>query len=101
LLYGLLGACTYVLRALLNDIRALTYTHKSFIGYKVRVVLGTLSGLAISWFFPPSADILKTLSPLALAFLAGYSVEILFAAMDKFVSAFSAKDQGLGKPANP
>lgn len=29
------------------------------------------------------------------------SVEILFAAMDKFVSAVSAKDQGQGKPANP
>ncbi|MFA5180804.1 MAG: hypothetical protein WC405_05750 [Syntrophales bacterium] len=91
LLYGLLGAYIYVLRMLSNEIRNLTYTGKSYIRYKVRVVLGTLSGLAVTWFFQPGAEILKSLSPLALAFLAGYSVEILFAVMDKFVGAFSGK----------
>lgn len=88
LLYGLLGACTYVLRTLSRDVKALTYTPDSHVRYKIRLVLGTLSGLAITWFFEPGVDALK-LSPLALAFLAGYSVEILFAAMDRFVGAFS------------
>lgn len=90
LLYGLLGACTYVLRMLSRDVRAFSYTPESHIRYKIRLVLGTLSGLAITWFFEPGSETLKSLSPLALAFLAGYSVEILFAAMDRFVMAFSA-----------
>ncbi len=97
LLYGLLGACTYVLRMLSDEIRNLTYTLKSHIRYKVRLVLGTLSGLAITWFFQPSAEVFKSLSPLAIAFLAGYSVEILFAAMDRFVGAFSTKSPSQGK----
>lgn len=89
LLYGLLGACTYVLRLLSRDIRSFSYTPESHIRYKIRMVLGTLSGLAITWFFEPGSETLKSLSPLALAFVAGYSVEILFAAMDRFVAAFS------------
>lgn len=91
LLYGLLGACTYVLRMLSSEIRNLIYTGKSYIRYRARILLGTLSGLAITWFIQPDAAILKSLSSLALAFLAGYSVEILFAVMDKFVGAFSGK----------
>lgn len=89
LLYGLLGACTYVLRMLSRDVRSFSYTPESHIRYKIRMVLGTLSGLAITWFFEPGSETLKSLSPLALAFVAGYSVEILFAAMDRFVAAFS------------
>ena len=89
LLYGLLGACTYVLRMLSRDVRSFSYTPESHIRYKIRMVLGTLSGLAITWFFEPGSETLKSLSPLALAFVAGYSVEILFAAMDRFVTAFS------------
>jgi hypothetical protein len=89
LLYGLLGACTYVLRMLSRDVHSYSYTPDSHIRYKIRLVLGTLSGLAITWFFEPGSETLKSLSPLALAFMAGYSVEILFAAMDRFVAAFS------------
>ncbi|MDD5248212.1 MAG: hypothetical protein PHY45_04460 [Rhodocyclaceae bacterium] len=89
LLYGLLGSCTYVLRMLSRDIRSFSYTPESHIRYKIRMVLGTLSGLAITWFFEPGSETIRSLSPLALAFVAGYSVEILFAAMDRFVAAFS------------
>lgn len=103
LLYGLLGACTYVLRLLSRDIRSFSYTPESHIRYKIRMVLGTLSGLAITWFFEPGSETLKSLSPLALAFVAGYSVEILFAAMDRFVAAFStgaANDDKTAKAAS-
>jgi len=100
LLYGLLGSCTYVLRMLSRDVRSFSYTPESHIRYKIRMVLGTLSGLAITWFFEPGSETIKSLSPLALAFLAGYSVEILFAAMDRFVAAFTnatANSGGLPK----
>lgn len=91
LLYGLLGAFTYVLRTLSRDVRAFSYTPDSEVRYQIRLVLGMLSGLAVTWFIEPGSGTVQALSPLALAFAAGYSVDILFAGMDRFVAAFSAK----------
>ncbi|AUI67684.1 hypothetical protein [Beggiatoa leptomitoformis] len=88
-LYGLLGASAYVLRVLTVEIRELTYVKESNISYRLRIQLGALSGLAIGWFTEPNVASFSALSPLALAFLAGYSVELLFALMDKVIGAFS------------
>lgn len=91
LLYGWLGACTYVLRLLLEEIKCMTYTRESGTMYSLRIFLGALAGLAVGWFFKPEADqiFVNGASPFALAFLAGYSVELLFAGMDRIVAAFS------------
>jgi len=96
LLYGLLGAFSYVLRNLASDIKEKVYTKESNINYILRLHLGTLAGLAIGWFFGNgsggiSSAGIGSLSPLALAFLAGYSVEVLFSGMDKLIAAISAK----------
>jgi len=104
LLYGLLGATAYVLRALTTEIRSLTYEIESNIRYRLRIQLGALSGLAVGWFTDAqTASSLAfssfSLSPLALAFLAGYSVELLFAIMDRLISAFSTSD--INQPAKP
>jgi hypothetical protein len=53
-----------------------------------RLLLGGLSGLVIGWFIDPSS--VKTASPFALAFVAGYSVELLFSIMDKIIAALSS-----------
>ena len=91
LLYGLLGACVYILRTLASQIRARTYSQSSNIDFQIRLYLGTLGGMVSAWFLTPDvADgIFKSLSPFALAFLAGYSVELVFAAMDRIISAFT------------
>jgi hypothetical protein len=89
-----------VLRRITREIRDLTYTTDSNARYRLRIQLGTLAGLAVGWFlFIPPDSVgsgalfsFKELSPLALAFLAGYSVELLFAAMDKLVAAFSTEN---------
>ncbi|MBC3875033.1 hypothetical protein [Undibacterium flavidum] len=93
LLYGLLGTCVYVLRTLSSEISARTYSEASNIGFRIRLYLGTLGGMVFAWFvIPDQTDgLFKSLSPFALAFLAGYSVEILFAAMDRFLVAFTNK----------
>lgn len=93
LLYGLLGATAYVLRMLSHEVENLTYSRTSDIRYQLRIVLGALAGLAIGWFIEPeNAATFSWLSSLALAFVAGYSVEVLFAAMDRFISAFSQEN---------
>lgn len=86
LLYGLLGAFIYVLRSLLKDIRQLTYTSDNEIRYRLRLTLGSLGGMVVGWFLKPQGvDTMATLSPMALAFLMGYNVDVLFSLMDKLV----------------
>ena len=51
-----------------------------------------LAGLCIGWFFKPgqASPVIGNLTPFALAFVAGYSVDVLFSAMDKIVDAFGS-----------
>jgi hypothetical protein len=102
LLYGLLGCCVYILRTLSAEIRQRTYSEASNIGFRIRLYLGTLGGMVVAWFVTPeSADgLFKSLSPLALAFLAGYSIELVFTALDRLISAFT-KPSTESNTANP
>ncbi len=92
LICALLGSCAYILRSMLNKIKNLTYSKELIIQYLLRLVLGALAGISIGWFFKPESTnlgLVTSISPLALAFLAGYSVELLFTAMDKIISTFT------------
>jgi hypothetical protein len=96
LLYGLLGACAYVLRELSEEIQRMTFSTEDVINYNLRIQLGALSGLVVGWFLIPGggqdmeqAFSVYNLGPFALAFIAGYSIELLFSAMDRFIGAFS------------
>jgi hypothetical protein len=96
-LYGLLGACAYIVRTVANEIRDSTYSIRSSARYQLRFYLGAVAGLSIAWFTSDtkasgSAGMLQSLSPLALAFLAGYSVDLLFALLDRLVTAFSGPE---------
>lgn len=99
ILYGLLGAITYVLRTLAVQIRSLTYTPETDICLGLRMILGALSGLVIVWFIKEDSETMLpfvSLSQFAIAFIAGYSVELLFAAMDRIISAFSGNTKETG-----
>ncbi len=86
LLYGLFGAFIFVLRMLLKDIKELTYTPDSDTRYRLRLTLGSLGGMIIGWFMKPDdLNSLSVLSPMALAFLMGYNVDVFFAIMDRFI----------------
>ncbi len=93
LLYGLLGTSVWILRTLTIEIKERTYSEASNIGFRIRLYLGMLGGMVFAWFITPETaeGLFKSLSPFALAFLAGYSVELLFTAMDRFLAAFSGK----------
>jgi len=95
LLYGLLGSCLHVLRTLAASIERRTYVAGRL--YQVRIYTGGLTGLVVAWFGVggDAATPLASLTPFALAFLAGYSVELLFAFMDRLVSAFTGQKEGL------
>lgn len=104
ILYGLIGACFYVLRQLPKEIEALTFSMNSYISYSLRIAQGPLAGMVVSYFFTgeyenPAISTsstsqihsyepgLGTLSPLAVAFLAGYSIEFIFRFIDKILNS--------------
>ncbi|SRR6266446_5769166 len=96
LLYGLLGAFAYVLRQLTIETRSRVFRVDSVPTYWLRVFLGMLAGLCVGWFLKPGHDdnAIGNLTPFAISFLAGYSVDVLFSIMDKLVNTFGsfAKD---------
>ena len=119
LLYGLLGACVYVLRDLTNTIRSVTFSKSSMINYSLRLIMGPLVGIAVGLFLgTPAVNLvggsnlvdnpvmtavpptIPSLSTMALAFLAGYSVEVLFSALDTLIGAFAIKNAAKVKEAN-
>ena len=90
LIYGLLGALIFTLRSLSKEIKNLTYTSHSETKYRLRISMGLLGGMAIGWFFKPE-DVAEasSLSPMAISFLVGYNVELLFNLMDKLIATIS------------
>jgi hypothetical protein len=95
LMYGLLGATAYVMRSLSKEISEVTFSNISHIRFILRLVLGMLSGISVGLVLTPETlpTTLSSVTPLALAFLAGYSVELVFSAMDRLISAFSSDGQ--------
>jgi hypothetical protein len=91
MLYGLIGACAFVLRKLSDEIDKMTYAHDARVRYTLRLNIGVLTGLAVGWFLTPGAGdpLLTSLSPLALAFVAGYGSDLFFLCLDKIVQAFA------------
>jgi hypothetical protein len=92
-LYGLLGACAFVLRQLCADISTLQFADDSRVHYTLRLNIGMLAGLAVGWFIDPTKEgsVVANLSPLALAFVAGYGSDLLFAVLDRIVNAFTTQ----------
>jgi hypothetical protein len=85
LLFGSIGACTYVLRLISDQIRESSFSATSPVRHSVRVLLGTLAGFAVGLGGIATSAGLTTA---AVAFVAGYSVEPVFATMDGIAEKF-------------
>lgn len=97
LFYGLLGAYAFILRTLSKEIASITFSSSSRVQLSLRWPLGMLAGIAVGWFFNDETlpKGLEPLQPLALAFLAGYGVELLFTGLDKLIHAFTGQESNL------
>jgi hypothetical protein len=97
-LMGLLGSMTYVLRRYLRSVGDRLLTPRDLREYIVRLVLGTVFGVAIGFFTSTSgnasehaiANPVTSLGAPALAFLAGYGVETVFHMLDGLAEQFSS-----------
>ena len=86
-IYGALGALIFHLRMLWNPLlpnpSALRIIH--------RVALGSLAGMILAWFWLPDTTIGSELAKVgfglfSLAFVFGFSLDVFFAMLDRFVS---------------
>jgi hypothetical protein len=87
-LYGAFGATIYYMRRILDP----TLPDPTLMHFIHRVALGAFAGVIVTWFWAPN-DALATsftsvgLTLFTVAFIVGFSVDILFALLERFVSA--------------
>jgi hypothetical protein len=97
-LYGLLGACVFLLRDLLI-VNRLSKTRGDprivdLLSLLLRVALGGLAGIIVGWFWvptsptPTSSAITVSSISFGVAFLAGFSIDSLFALLDRLLKNF-------------
>jgi hypothetical protein len=98
-LYGLLGACVFLMRDLLlvnkahGDARIV-----DLLSLLLRVALGGLAGIIVGWFWVPtsptpnSSAIEVSSISFGVAFLAGFSIDSLFALLDRLLKNFRPSD---------
>lgn len=111
LLYGTLGAGVYVLRRFTFHLDRLTFTEATHRRYRIRLMLGGIFGLAIGVMCTSEQTntLFGAYSPFFLSFLAGYSVEGVFAALDSAIISLRDRLQpgaptpvaATGTPATP
>jgi len=95
-LYGLLGASIYLMRSQLSTRTATITAVPAFL----RIALGGVAGIAVGWFGATgsagSSAVVASSLPFALAFLAGFSIDVLFSLLDRFnrVLTEQAKPKG-------
>lgn len=90
--WGFLGAALYVSRSLADDIKTMAYAPDRAILHRSRYFMGLVAGFAAAKFFTVLVDTQHgAVTPLALALLVGYSVEVLFTLLDKIIAAFSTR----------
>lgn len=92
LFYGLLGALTFVLRDLSKQTIGMKYTKESNITHILRLILGTIAGLAVGVFWgdikqQESFIIVRSMGPLIVAYLSGLTVEYVFSAIEKWIGS--------------
>lgn len=92
MLLGWLGAHAFILRKMTREIQEHTFAKDSSLHHIARSGLGALAGLASTWLLTPEVvggAQLKSVPTWALAFVAGYGIELVFEFMDRIIAAFT------------
>lgn len=86
-LYGALGTCAFVLRTVYAEMVERSFDGRRTGEFMVRIFLGMLSGVSLQWLLVREGQTIPGgVTPAVLAFLGGYGVELLFAAIDRILS---------------
>jgi hypothetical protein len=85
-LYALLGACAYLLRSFKKHIRNQTYI--PHYANSARFIIAAIGGAVVGLFNNISITQVPSISPLAIAFLVGYAVDVFYAFLDGLLQKF-------------
>jgi len=101
-LYGALGTCAYVLRTVYAEMVERSFDGRRTGEFMVRIFLGMLSGVSLQWLLVREGQAIPGgVTPAVLAFLGGYGVELLFAAIDRILSTVITALRGERRRAKP
>jgi hypothetical protein len=100
LLYGALGTLAYILRAIYGQMVGRSFDPRQTGEFVVRIFLGMLSGITLQWIFVrDGGSVPGGITPVVLAFVGGYSVELLFTAMDRLLATATGSLKPTAAPA--
>lgn len=87
LLLGLIGAGAQILRSISSAIDSKSFVQSYRLRHTIRLALGAIAGSTIGLLVTrDQTEALDILQPLALPFIAGYSVEVVFSLIDRVMS---------------
>jgi hypothetical protein len=86
-LYALLGACAFLLRSFEEQIKSRTFTPSN--AHLAHFLIAAISGAVVGLFNNFTLTQSASIPPLAIAFLAGYAVDIFFTFLEGLLQTFS------------
>ena len=87
ILYALLGTCAFLLRNVEEEVKALTFASSTKMNW-ARFLIAGIGGAVVGLFnFALTQG--ESISPLAIAFLVGYAVDVFFSFLEGLVQAFT------------
>jgi hypothetical protein len=86
-LYALLGTCAYLLRSFEQQMANRTFTASE--ANSARFLIAAIGGAVVGLFNNFTIGQGASISPLAIAFLVGYAVDVFFAFLEGMLQAFS------------
>ena len=95
ILYALLGTCAYLLRCFEEELRTLTFTPSSRANW-ARFLVAGIGGAVVGLFGNFSITEGASISPLAIAFLVGYAVDVFFSFLEGLLKSFTKPRNGTG-----
>ena len=95
-LYALLGTCAYLLRGFAQQMSSRTFvpSHSDSARFLIAAIGGSVVGLFSNFTINQGASI----SPLAIAFLVGYAVDVFFSFLEGLIQAFTKSKSGSNTP---
>jgi hypothetical protein len=96
-LYALLGTCAYLLRCFAQEMRSRTFVPSQ--SDSARFLIAAISGSVVGLFGNLTINQGgASISPLAIAFLVGYAVDVFFSFLEGLIEAFTKSKTGSTTP---
>ncbi len=90
-LYALLGTCAYLLRTFEKEMASRTYVPSS--ANSARFLIAAIGGGVVGLFNNFTTGQGASIPPLAIAFLAGYAVDVFFSFLESLIRSFSSTNE--------